>query len=83
MNDHVVDTTVLLVASAAHPYSPFANTHVPIAEQHIVFDWLTAFRADTERQMVLDDLFRIYEEYRNRVGRALSLKMKTEGLVSW
>lgn len=51
MSDHVVDTNVLLVASAAHPYSPFDETHVPIAEQRIVFDWLTAFRADDPNQM--------------------------------
>ncbi len=68
MSDHVVDTNVLLVASAVHPYSPFDDTHVPITEQRTVFDWLTEFRADTQRQMVLDDLFKIYEEYRNKLS---------------
>lgn len=67
MNDHVVDTNVLLVASAAHPCSPFDDTHVPIEEQRAVFDWLNAFRTDHERQIVLDDRFRILDEYRNKL----------------
>jgi hypothetical protein len=67
MTDHVVDTNVLLVASAVHPYSPFAESHVPLDEQQVVFDWLAAFRADDGRQLVLDDLMRIYGEYRHQL----------------
>lgn len=67
MPDHVVDTNVLLVASAAHPYSPFDDTHVPVAEQRVVFDWLARFREDDERRLVLDDDWRIYEEYRHQL----------------
>lgn len=67
MTDHVIDTNVLLVASAAHPFSPFDDTHVPIAEQQAVLDWLADFRADAGRRLVLDDLFRIYEEYRHQL----------------
>src|SRR5687768_17576738 len=67
MSDHVVDTNVLLVASAAHPYSPFGDSHVPVEEQQLVFEWLAAFRDDSDRQIVLDNLFRIYEEYRNKL----------------
>lgn len=67
MNDHVIDTNVLLVASAAHPHSPFDDTHVPAEEQRAVFEWLTAFRGDAERRLVLDAKFRIYEEYRNKL----------------
>ncbi len=66
--DHVLDTNTLLVASAAHPYSPFDATHVPIAEQRTVFDWLTTFRTDADRRLVLDDLFKIYEEYRHKLS---------------
>lgn len=66
MTDHVIDTNVLLVASAAHPYSPFDDTHVPCAEQTRVFNWLVAFRAD-ERAVVVDDVLRIYAEYRNKL----------------
>jgi len=64
---HVIDTNVLLVASAAEPYSPFDDSHVPPAEQAAVLDWLAAFRADESRDLVIDDLFRIYQEYRNKL----------------
>lgn len=67
MNDHVVDTNVLLVASAAHPYSPFSDTHVPPDERRQVFEWLCEFRADETRRMVLDQTFKIYDEYRNKL----------------
>jgi len=67
VKDHVVDTNVLLVASAAHPYSPFDDTHVPAAERSLVFEWLAAFRSDDGRQLVLDDRLKIYEEYRNKL----------------
>ena len=67
MPDCVVDTNVLLVASAAEPFSPFADTHVPPGQQRIVFEWLAAFRRDTTRRLALDDAWRIYEEYRNRL----------------
>ncbi len=62
-----MDTNVLLVASAAEPSSPFGDTHVPAAEQHVVFEWLAAFRRDPHRRLVLDEAWRIYEEYRNRL----------------
>lgn len=68
MPDHVVDTNVLLVASAAHPYSPFDDTHVPPDEQLQVLDWLMAFSQDEARRLVLDDLLVIYEEYRHKLN---------------
>ena len=68
MGDHVVDTNVLLVASALHPASPFDDTHVPIEEQEAVFEWLAAFRADDERRLVMDAGFAIYDEYRNQLS---------------
>jgi len=64
---HVIDTNVLLVASAAEPYSPFDESHVPPAEQAAVLDWLAAFRADESREIVIDDFFEIYKEYRHRL----------------
>lgn len=63
----MVDTNVLLVASAAHPYSPFDDSHVPPKEQMKVLDWLSAFLADPDRRLVLDDYFAIYKEYRNKL----------------
>ena len=73
MPDHVVDTNVLLVASAADPFSPFGETHVPSGERKVVFDWLVAFRRDG-RALVLDEMLRIYAEYRNKLtGQDLGL----------
>ena len=68
MSDCVIDTNVLLVASAAEPFSPFDDTHVPAREQLAVFEWLQAFRGDSARRLVLDDLFKIYEEYRHKLS---------------
>lgn len=67
MPDHVVDTNVLLVASAAHPYSPFGDSGLPAEDQQRVFEWLAAFRADSARAMVWDTLWKIYEEYRHKL----------------
>lgn len=68
MKDCVVDTNVLLVASAVHPYSPWDDAnHVPIDEQQTVLEWLMDFRADANRHIALDDLFAIYDEYRNKL----------------
>ncbi|MCK5796322.1 MAG: hypothetical protein KAI47_04010 [Deltaproteobacteria bacterium] len=67
MTDHVVDTNVLLVASAAHPYSPFGDSDLPKDLQGRVFEWLTAFQKDTTRNMVWDVEFKIYDEYRNKL----------------
>lgn len=67
MSDCVVDTNVLLVASAAEPYSPFCETHVPVVEQLKVFEWLQLFREDNGRRLVLDEMFSIYREYRNQL----------------
>ncbi len=67
MADHIVDTNVLLVASAAHPYSPFDDSDLPAELQAAVFEWLAAFRADTSRTMVWDRLWKIYDEYRHKL----------------
>ncbi len=88
MPDHVVDTNVLLVASAAHPYSPFDDTHVPLDEQLQVLDWLVEFGRDDSRRLVLDDVLAIYEEYRHKlteqdVGlQVIHAKMQAHRVVS-
>lgn len=38
MPDHVIDTNVLLIASASHPDSPFDDTHVPVPQRLQVFN---------------------------------------------
>jgi len=66
--DHVIDTNVLLVASAADPDSPFDDSGLPPALQNTVFEWLVAFRANNTRQIVWDTDFKIYGEYRNKLS---------------
>lgn len=67
MADHVVDTNVLIVASAADPGSPFKETHVPIAERKVVHAWVKAFRRDHERRLVMDTRRGIFKEYRKKL----------------
>lgn len=67
MKHHVIDTNVLLVASAAHPYSPFCDTHVPVQLRETVLDWVIQFRDDPTRLLVLDTAFEIYNEYRRKL----------------
>ncbi len=71
---HVIDTNVLLVASAAHPFSPFSDSHVPPHLREEVLKWLMAFQDDDSLGLVLDTDFRIYEEYRRKLtGQDLGL----------
>jgi hypothetical protein len=65
--DCVVDTNVLLVASAHDLDSPFGESHLLTDERALVFEWLASFRADSSRRLVLDDFFEIYDEYRNKL----------------
>lgn len=65
--DHIVDTNVLIVASAADLASPFDGTHVPVDLALQVLHWLTAFREDPLRRLVLDEDMKIYGEYRNKL----------------
>jgi len=67
--DHIIDTNVLLVASAQHPGSPFKDTDVPVEQKEKVFKWLMEFRKDGQRKMVLDQSFKIWEEYHNKMTR--------------
>ncbi len=69
MADHIIDTNVLLVASARHPDSPFKDSQVPAEQQQIVLDWLMAFRTDRQRMVVLDLSFKIWDEYHHQMVR--------------
>jgi hypothetical protein len=64
VGDHIIDTNVLLVASAQHEDSPFRDSDVPVWQQRLVLDWLMAFRADCQCKVVLDQFFKIWEELR-------------------
>ena len=62
MVDCIIDTNVLLVASACDPGSHFDDSgHVPAEQQVIVLDWLLAFRMDVQRKLVLDQCFKIWD----------------------
>jgi hypothetical protein len=68
MRDCVIDTNVLLVASAADPFSPFGGSDVPVDARQKVLDWLVAFQKDSDSCIVWDQTFRIYDEYRNKLS---------------
>ena len=69
MGDHIIDTYVLLVASAHHPDSPFKDSDIPAEQLKVVFEWLMAFRKDDQRNMVLDQSLKIWDEYHNKLKR--------------
>ncbi|HVS39472.1 MAG TPA: hypothetical protein VMS17_28195 [Gemmataceae bacterium] len=70
MGDHIIDTNVLLVASARDPNSPFQDSdHVPAEQQQRVLNWLMEFRQDGQRKIVLDLPFKIWDEYHNQMTR--------------
>jgi len=66
VTDHLLDTNVLLVASAAvEPRFPDVSTQPEGID--VAFEWLRHFRDDPARQMVLDECFGIYKEYQNKL----------------
>jgi hypothetical protein len=78
---HVIDTNVLLVASAAHESSPFAPDTTPVEESALrrkVLDWLIEFEA-SDRQIVLDWAWVMVDEYRG-IGRRDKLTEQDYGL---
>lgn len=66
---YVVDTNVLIAASAAdqtHPKDIDAAPHDPALRKK-VWEWLNAFKNGTSR-LVLDGANKIYEEYLNKLA---------------
>lgn len=66
----VVDTNVLIVASAADDGSPFRPDATPIQEAALrkrVLHWLVAFEQDPERSVVLDWDWHLCGEYRQKL----------------
>lgn len=66
----VVDTNVLIVASAADDGSPFRPESTPVQEAALrdkVLDWLQRFEADPERHAVMDYDWVICGEYQNKL----------------
>lgn len=67
----VVDTNVLIVASAADEGSPFRPDATPVEEAELrqrVLDWLIAFERDPARQAVLDWDWLICGEYQHKLS---------------
>jgi hypothetical protein len=66
----VVDTNVLIVASAADAGSHFAPDATPVQEAEYrqqVLDWLLAFEQDSARLVVLDWAWLICDEYSHKL----------------
>ena len=83
MADYIIDTNVLLVASAQHLGSHFKDSDVPVEQRKIVLDWLMAFRADGQGKVVLDQCFKIWKEYNNKMtGQDIGLLVVMEKLQS-
>ncbi len=65
--DCLVDTNVLILGSAA--LEPrYQDISVSDEAVERVFAWLAAFRTDAERRLVLDDAWKIYEEYHHKLS---------------
>jgi hypothetical protein len=67
----VVDTNVLIVASAADDGSPFRPDATPVQEAALrkeVLDWLQEFEEDGGRWVVLDWDWHICGEYQNKLN---------------
>ena len=66
---YVVDTNVLIAASAANPLHPadIAATPTDPALRYAVWEWLHAFEQSDSR-LVLDQDNRIWDEYNNKLG---------------
>jgi hypothetical protein len=67
MADCLVDTNVLVVGSAAVP-PRYPDVSVDADGIEVVFRWLTEFRDDPTRQLVIDELWKIWEEYNNKLN---------------
>lgn len=87
----VVDTNVLIVASAADGDSPFDAEATPVEEAVLreqVLDWLEAFEADPYRHAVMDLDWHIATEYRHKLSEQdygwLALRHKMDhNQVAW
>ena len=87
----VVDTNVLIVASAADDGSPFRPEATPIQELALrqqVLDWLEGFEQDANRHVVLDYDWKICAEYQNKLteqdfGWLAMMRKKDKNEVVW
>ncbi|MBF0172115.1 MAG: hypothetical protein HQL83_01580 [Magnetococcales bacterium] len=71
VESRVVDTNVLIVASAADDGSPFRPDATPVEEaqlREIVLKWFQNFERDAKRYIVLDHHWLILTEYGNKLN---------------
>lgn len=81
IHQHVIDTNVLLVASAVHEASPFAPEATPVEEAELrckVLNWLIEFE-QSDRHVVLDWNWIIVDEYKG-INRRSKLTEQDYGL---
>lgn len=67
----LVDTNVLIVASAADEGSPFRADATPVEDAQLreqVLDWLAQFEADPTRHAVLDTDWHVCSEYQHKLS---------------
>lgn len=87
----VVDTNVLIVASAADDGSPFQPEATPVQESALrqqVLDWLEVFERDANRHVVLDYDWEICGEYQKKLteqdyGWLAMMRKKDQNQVVW
>lgn len=87
----VVDTNVLIVASAEHATSPFPENETPIKEAELrkrVLAWMETFEMDSGRHAVLDLDWSICGEYRHKLtdqdyGWLAVMRKLDHGEVAW
>lgn len=90
IDKHVIDTNVLLVASAANDASPFPADATPVEAAELrrqVLDWVIAFE-QSDRRVVLDFGWEILGEYQNKLSDQdyalqIVLHMKDTDRVVW
>lgn len=87
----VLDTNVLIVASAADDGSPFQPDATPVQERALrqqVLDWLTNFEQDSDKHAVLDYDWKICSEYQNKLteqdyGWLVMMRKRDQNAVIW
>lgn len=92
MKPEVIDTNALTIASA--PMAGWVHPRIPLAEKVLVqkvFDWISTFREDPNRHLVMDYEQTILDEYKSRgnmpefnhYGRQVVQHKITTGATCW
>lgn len=90
VDKHVIDTNVLLVASAAHDASPFPADATPVEKAELrseVLAWVMEFE-QSQRRILLDFGWEIVGEYQNKLSEQdyalqIVLQMTSTDRVMW